>query len=226
MHRQPNIIYSHSGLHGDIIYSLATVKRIGAGRYKTTFPLAYHNNIRPLLEAQPYILECLPETSPAVVTHNLDAFRCTNGLGQVPLILNHFRAFNIREEGWADPWLELPPHEPLIKGKYALVNVTPRYPAAAWDWVPYIEKLKKEFKRVYYVGYECDHVGPFAELEYFRTDNALEFAQVIKGAQTLVANQSMGLAIAQGLGTPYRLMVADNHTNCIHNTPNETILNP
>ncbi len=68
-------------------------------------------------------------------------------------------------------------------------------------------------------------VGPFEGLGYFRTDNCLELAQLINGAEVLSCNQSLCLSIAQGLGKPYRLMVADNHTNCIHNVPNETLLN-
>lgn len=224
IHQQPNIIYSHSGGHGDMIYSLPAVMRIGAGFYKTTFEEKYYHNIKPLLEAQPYIKEVLPATSPAIVTHNLDLFRMTGGIGVVSLVLNHLRAFGLNETDWEKPWLTVPQKQ-FIKGKYALVNVTPRYPANGFDWLKEIAYLKMKYKKVYYVGYEQDMIGPFEELEYFRTDNALELAQLINGADVLSCNQSFALTIAQGLGKPYRLMVADNHTNCIFNTPNETLLN-
>lgn len=224
IHQQPNIIYSHSGGHGDIIYSLVAVNKIGPGYYKTTFDDRFYRNIKPLLEAQPFIKECLPETSPAIVTHNLDLFRVTNGIGRVPLIINHLMAFNLPQDDWNKPWLTVPKKQ-LVKGKYALINVTPRYPAAGFDWQKEINYLKSKYKQVFYIGYEADMVGPFENLEYFRTDNALELAQLIEGCEVLSCNQSFALTIAQGLGKPYRLMVADNHTNCILNTPNETLIN-
>lgn len=224
IHQQPNIIYSHSGGHGDIIYSLVAVKKNGAGFYKTTFDDKFYRNIKPLLEAQPYIRECLPETSSAVVTHNLDVFRLTNGIGTVPLILNHLRAFNLQEDKWNEPWLTVPQKQ-FIKGKYALINVTPRYPSIGFDWQKEIDYLKKKYKQVFYIGYEADMIGPFENLEYFRTDNALELAQLIDGAEVLSCNQSFALTIAQGLGKPYRLMVADGHTNTILGTENETLIN-
>lgn len=207
-----------------MIYSLAAVKRIGSGMYKTTFEDKYHHNIKPLIEAQPYIKECLKADSPAIVTHNLDLFRVTGGIGIVPLILNHFRAFGVNEDNWNEPWLTVP-SERLIKGKYALVNVTPRYPAVGFDWDAEIAYLKKKYHTVYFVGYESEMTGPFESLEYFRTDNALELAQLIQGAEVISCNQSFALTIAQGLGKSYRLMVADNHTNCIMGTPNEKLLN-
>lgn len=224
IHQQPNIIYSHSGGHGDIIYSLVTVKSIGKGLYKTTFADKFYRNIKPLLEVQPYITEVLPETSQAIVTHNLDLFRYTAGIGTVPLILNHLRAFNQPETDWNKPWLTVPDAK-LIKGKYAVINVTPRYGADGFDWAKEIEVLKKKYTKVFYIGYEEDMTGPFEKLDYFRTDNALELAQVIQAAEVLSCNQSFALTIAQGLGKAYRLMVADGHTNCILNTPNETLLN-
>jgi hypothetical protein len=224
IHQQPNIIYSHSGGHGDICYSLAAVKRIGAGIFKTTFEDKYHRNIKPLLEAQAYIKECISINTPAIVTHNLDLFRVTDGIGKVPLILNHFRAFNVNEDNWNESWLTVP-QKKFIKGKYALINCTPRYTAEGFDWDKEIAYLKQKYKQVFYVGYEADMLGSFQDLEYFRTDDSLELAQLIEGSEVLSCNQSFALTIAQGLGKPYRLMVADNHTNCIHRVPNETLLN-
>jgi len=224
IHQQPNIIYSHSGAHGDVIYSLPTVRKIGTGFFKVTWGEKEYLNLKPLLEAQPYIKECLPPTSPAIVTHNLDLFRLTSGIGQVPLILNHMRAFGLNEAGWNEPWLSVPAKQ-FIKGKYALVNVTPRYHAHGFNWTKEVQYLQTKYKKVYFIGEEKDMVGPFEGLGYFRTDNCLELAQLINGAEVLSCNQSLCLSIAQGLGKPYRLMVADNHTNCIHNVPNETLLN-
>lgn len=224
IHQQPNNIYSHSGGQGDICYALAAVKRLGAGFFKLTMNDYYYYNLKDFIEAQPYIKEVFKQDSPAIVTHNLDLFRVTDGIGIVPLILNHFRAFGINEAGWNEPWLTIPDKQ-LIKGKYALINVTPRYPAAGFDWDKEIILLKQKYKQLFYVGEEKDMVGPFANLDYFRTDNALELAQVIKGSAVLSCNQSFALTIAQGLGKPYRLMVADYHTNCIHRVDNETLLN-
>jgi hypothetical protein len=146
------------------------------------------------------------------------------GLGEVSLLKNHLKAFNLSEDNWNDTWLTITPKR-LIEGEYALVNVTPRYPAIGFDWQAEIDYLKLKYKQVYYVGYEEDMTSPFDSLEYFKTKNALELAQLINEAEVISCNQSFALTIAQGLGKPYRLMVADNHTNCIHNVPNETLLN-
>ena len=218
------IIYSHSGGHGDMIYSLAVCKRIGPGYYKTNFDDVYYQNIKPLLDEQPYILEVLPKSSLEPITHNLDDFRNMQGLGEVSLLKNHLKAFNLSEDNWNDTWLTITPNR-LIEGEYALVNVTPRYPAIGFDWQAEIDYLKEKYKQVFYVGYQEDMTPPFNCLEYFKTNDALELAQLINEAEVISCNQSFVLTIAQGLGKPYRLMVADNHTNCIHNIPNETLLN-
>ena len=218
------IVYSHSGGHGDMIYSLAVCKRIGKGYYKTNFDDQYYQNIKPLLEEQPYIIDVLPKSSLEPITHNLDDFRNMQGLGEVSLLKNHLKAFNLSEDNWNNTWLTITPKR-LIEGEYALVNVTPRYPAIGFDWQAEIDYLKEKYKQVFYVGYEEDMTGPFNSLEYFKTNDALELAQLINDATVTSCNQSFALTIAQGLGKPYRLMVADNHTNCIHNVPNETLLN-
>jgi ADP-heptose:LPS heptosyltransferase len=218
------IVYSHSGGHGDMIYSLAVCKRIGKGYYKTNFDDVYYQNIKPLLEEQPYIIEVLPKSSLETITHNLDDFRNMQGLGEVSLLKNHLRTFNLSEDNWNDTWLTITPKR-LIEGEYALVNVTPRYPAIGFDWQAEIDYLKEKYKQVYYVGYQEDMTAPFDSLKYVKTNNALELAQLINDATITTCNQSFVLTIAQGLGKPYRLMVADNHTNCIHNVPNETLLN-
>jgi ADP-heptose:LPS heptosyltransferase len=218
------IVYSHSGGHGDMIYSLAVCKRIGKGYYKTNFDDVYYQNIKPLLDEQPYIIEVLPKSSLETITHNLDDFRNMPALGEVSLLKNHLRAFNLSEDNWNDNWLTITPKR-LIEGEYALVNVTPRYTAIGFDWHAEIDYLKEKYKQVYYVGYEEDMTSPFDSLEYFKTKNALELAQLINEAEVISCNQSFALTIAQGLGKNYRLMVADNHTNCIHNVPNETLLN-
>ena len=217
-------IYSHSGGHGDMIYSLAVCKRVGAGHYRTNFDDVYYRNIKPLLEQQPYIIEVLPRNSNETITHNLDDFRNMAGLGEVPLVRNHLKAFNLSEDNWNEPWLTITPKR-LIEGEYALVNVTPRYPASGFDWQAEIDYLKSKYKQVFYVGYQQDMAPPFNSLEYFKTNDALELAQLINEAEVISCNQSFALTIAQGLGKNYRLMVADNHTNCIHNVPNETLLN-
>lgn len=218
------IVYSHSGGHGDMIYSLAVCKRIGAGHYRTNFDDVYHRNIKPLLEEQPYIIEVLSRSSNETITHNLDDFRNMGGLGEVPLVRNHLKAFNLSEDNWNETWLTITP-KTLIEGEYALVNVTPRYPASGFDWQAEIDYLKSKYKQVFYVGYQEDIIPPFNSLEYFKTNDALELAQLINEAEVISCNQSFALTIAQGLGKNYRLMVADNHTNCIHNVPNETLLN-
>jgi ADP-heptose:LPS heptosyltransferase len=218
------IVYSHSGAHGDMIYSLAVCKRIGQGYYRTNFDDVYYHNIKPLLEEQPYIIEVLPKSSIETITHNLDDFRNMQGLGEVSLLKNHLRAFNLSEDNWNDTWLTITPKR-LIEGEYALVNVTPRYPAIGFDWQAEIDYLKEKYKQVYYVGYKEDMTLPFNSLEYFKTNDALELAQLINESEVISCNQSFALTIAQGLGKNYRLMVADNHTNCIHNVPNETLLN-
>jgi ADP-heptose:LPS heptosyltransferase len=218
------IVYSHSGAHGDMIYSLAVCKRIGQGYYRTNFDDVYYRNIKPLIEEQPYIIEVLPKSSLETITHNLDDFRNMQGLGEVSLLKNHLRAFNLSEDNWNDNWLTITPKR-LIEGEYALVNVTPRYPAIGFDWQAEIDYLKSKYKQVFYVGYKEDMTPPFNSLEYFKTNDALELAQLINKAEVISCNQSFALSIAQGLGKNYRLMVADNHTNCIHNVLNETLLN-
>jgi ADP-heptose:LPS heptosyltransferase len=105
---------------------------------------------------------------------------------------------------------------------YAVVNMTPRYPAANFDWEAEIRYLKSKYTNVFFVGDAKDNLHNLPQIQ---CATALQLAEVIHNSQVFVGNQSFALSIAEGLGHQYRMVRGDNHTNCDMHTPNETIIN-
>lgn len=122
----------------------------------------------------------------------------------------------LRKKLLLEPWLTAV--KPIvIKSKPIVVNRTVRYlygdPSP--EWFEYIQNGLQDY--AVFVGTEREHAD-FEELfkvklEYFKTDNLLELAQVIQGCEQFIGNQSVGLSIAIGLGKSYRCEVRKDYLN-------------
>jgi hypothetical protein len=229
--------FKHSGAAGDLLYSLALVKKFGGGDfylhlnqinwigqyyYKVERPDPYHENkmndkdyefFKDFMEAQTYINSFnILDPKTDAITHNLDRFR--------PIFVNHptnyvniyCQAFGIMDQGTqdiisGDTWFSVPNPRP-IAGKPMIINRTKRgYSPAEVDprWHAWRESGGPE--QSVFVGLPDEHeyfqqwVG--CKLDYCPTPTLLDLAEVIAGGQEFVGNQSMALALAQGLGVPY-----------------------
>lgn len=219
-HRVCNI-FNHSGDAGDVIYSLAAVKALGGGMMfltphnKYPYPLNsrwarmggeadWVDNLAPLVEAQPYILKCrYTHGHPASTTHDLNRFRIPwrnrSARDNDSILKLHCDAFGLSLP--TEPWLSVPDRI-VVPDKPIVVNRTERYQDWVWPWTALIEK---HHKQMVFVGTPKEHellcgMAPHCRIEYRPTRDALELARVIAGAKLFIGNQSLGLAIAHGLG--------------------------
>jgi hypothetical protein len=216
--------FKHSGDLGDIIYSLPTIKQLGGGILyldttggedepicrvqcpdgKTKFNDATYNFIKPLIEAQSYI-KAVKKYNGNKVDYNLNNFRYKfadpNRRSQARNLLDlHLDAFNLPEWDHNSPWLETNNIKKL--DKKTIVSRTPRY-QCSHTW---FESQRFNFRdKSIFVGLEKEHElfqWTFnIKVPFFKVKDALELAEILKGANHLVSNQTSTLAIGIGLGT-------------------------
>jgi len=120
-----------------------------------------------------------------------------------------------------EPWLT--PVKPIhVPGKPIVVNRTTRYlyGAPSDEWYGWVDNGLSDY--AVFVGTEQEHAD-FEDLfkikiEYFKTNDLLELAQVIQGSEQFIGNQSVGLSIAIGLGKSYQCEVRKDyeHTRTPH----------
>lgn len=230
-------VFHHSGDMGDIIYSLPVIKAMGGGvlfispHNKFPYPLNSRwarlggeasavDNIRPLLESQPYIDRvAYTHGTPMSAGYDLNRFRIPwknrtardyDSIKQL-----HCDAFKIE---WPDekPWLEI--KTPIsIPGKPIVVARSPRYHN---DQFPWHELVQKFGNQMVFVGEESEarifqgFGAPKHKIYWHKTSNMLELARVIAGARVCVMNQSAPLAIAHGLCKPVVVEEWPGNRNC------------
>jgi hypothetical protein len=234
-------VFSHAGDAGDIVYSLATIKALGGGMLfispQNNYPYprdtrwtreggeaSFVDNLAPLIEAQSYILKCrYTHGHPKSTTHDLNRFRLPwkerTAKDFDSIYQLHAAAFGLTlpED---EPWLTVP--EPIkVPGRPIVVSRTARYQDLKFPW----HDLVQEFSdKMVFVGteQEAEIFQGFAvpkSIPHYKTANALELAQVIAGAKVFMGNQSLGLAIAHGLGKEAVVEQWEMNRNCRLNRP-------
>lgn len=189
--------------------------------YYNSKPLPFHQDrmtvkdfefMKDFMLSQPYITDFLildPKTTE--ITHNLDRFR--------ELFVGHPGNYiDIYAASWSindpvtreklrnEPWLTADPKR--IEGKSVVVNRTERW--VGFTVPDYYRELKDNGidKQSIFLGLPQEfelfqkQTG-WADCTYYPTNNLLEWAELIKGAELYVGNQSMGLSLAIGLGTKF-----------------------
>lgn len=222
--------YKHSGTLGDLIYSLSIVKKMNPGRFlvalhniencvaqygyrpeevdlahRGRFTQADVNLLRPLLERQSYITEVgvwqQGDPEPDV---DLDRFRGTLFRGFEG---NYVQAYHIAfglpftMQDYDTPWIEADP-KPIAP---IVVNRTPRYRCpngdATWKTLTADADLKRNGIFVGGVTEHADFIQTTGiEIPYRPVRDFLELANIVAGAEMVMANQSFVYSIAMGLG--------------------------
>lgn len=224
--------FKHSGALGDLIYSLPVVKHFGGGafylhlnqmdwigqHYYGAKPNPFHqgrmteqdfNYMKDFMLAQDYIVQFdILDPRATEITHNLDRFR-PPFVGHPDNYINIYsKVFGLTVEEAnhcaSTPWLTVP--EPKkIEGKTTVVNRTRRWipssPGIAWN------QLKEQVEdSAIFVGlpeeYEAFTKETGWDIPWYATNNMLELASVIAGADIFIGNQSQAYALAVGLGVP------------------------
>lgn len=224
--------FKHSGALGDLIYSLPIVKHFGPGEfylhlnqmdwigqhYYGAKPTAFHQGrmtqgdfeyMRTFMEAQAYItkFDVLDPKSTAI-THNLDRFRPPFVQHPTNYIDLYCNVFGLSADDTkiidSQPWLTVP-NPKKIEGKITVINRTRRWipstPGVAWA------QLKEQIEgQSVFVGLPDEYQAFCKEtgwnIPHHVTNDMLELASVIAGAECFIGNQSQAYALAVGLGVP------------------------
>jgi len=215
-------IFKHRCKLGDIIYSLPVIKHMGGGVLyldpdSPHFPNQHDIWVErfqwliPLLRRQPYIEHVkVWEGEPYEV--DLDDYMKTTHLtkgDRVSIVDNHFIAQGFEPVPY-NPWLHACGMSRL---NATIVANSNNHHDPELDWRKYIkgnelfvgtEKEADEFAD------RCEH-----RLRNIVCENALQLAEIIKGAEIFMGNQSLPLAIALGLGKRCLVEETPLYPNCI-----------
>lgn len=198
----------------------------GKGRYTQTD----YDMIAPLLEAQDYLTEVAVWNNEPIDRAELDnhwkmhlikgwqgnqteCYALTAGM--------NIHDPDIRKKLLFEPWLT--PVEPIrIPGKPFVINRTSRhlYGANGTGWNDFIKNKLADY--AVFIGSEQEHAvfeqSFKIKVEYYKTKDLLEVAQVIQGCEQFIGNQSSALSIAIGLGKTFWCEVREDfeHTKTPH----------
>lgn len=222
--------YRHSGTLGDLIYSLSIVKKMEPGKflvalnniencvsqygYRPDEVDSAHRGrftqqdvewLRPLLERQSYI-ESVGTWSQGDVEPevDLDRFRGTLFRGfEGNYVQAYHMAFEIPMtiQDFDTPWLEADP----VTVKPMIVSRTFRYrdPAADATWKKMAEDGLLDRLGIF-VGTAAEHEDfvktTGVEIPYHPVADFLELANIVAGADLILANQNFVYSLAMGLG--------------------------
>lgn len=160
--------------------------------------------IAPLLERQPYINALSFEHDPRGLTHSTVNFRATKMREGEAHNLVNWQAdfFGLRQDVDLSPWIEgIEPSEES-KGKTIFAR-TLRYRNPQWNWRLVADQYAAN---ALFVGHEdewrdlCQQTG--RQIPWRKTDNLLQVAELIKGSDLLISNQTVHWWIAFGIGHP------------------------
>lgn len=210
-------VFAMSGNLGDVIYANPTIRKLGGGHLvltpdnRTGIPIRtivtpnWVNQIAPLLMLQPWIKKVsFSETLPTETKYDLNQFRLKRmprgklldpELNLARIMLNYFNV------------------DCDVEDNSFLVNIEPRvledtpvifarsfsYRNDKFPWKAIVARYKGISTFVGTVGEHEDFCSQFGEHPYYATPDLLELAQVIKGCNLFVGNQSGPYAIAEGL---------------------------
>lgn len=224
--------YRHSGTLGDLIYSLAIVKKMA--KNDVEFKVALHNIencvaeygyrpeevdpahkgrfteadfelLKPLLKRQSYIESVGTwQQGDAEPDVNLDKFRGTLFRGfEGNYVQAYHIAFDIpfKMEDYDTTWLEADP----VREAQVVVSRTFRYrcPNGSATWKEMIKDADLANNGIF-VGTTAEHEDFVKEtgvqIPYRPVSNFLELANIVAGADLILANQNFVYSLAMGLG--------------------------
>lgn len=230
--------FLHSGDMGDIVYALPTIRELGGGellldtsggnsnphvrrqtdvggRDRLKFDEEAYNFLAPLIEVQPYI-ESVRKWDGGKVDYDLNEFRDYLTDPEVNLCYAHARAMKV-DFAARRHWLDLP-GEPAKK-IYDLVCARCLRYTTAYNWWEMLAAFTKNHS-VVFLGTDLEwevfqHLFPGWRVERVVVDTALELAMTIEAGHSFLANQTLAMAIAVGLGANFTMEVFPAAPNCV-----------
>lgn len=163
--------------------------------------------IAPLMAKQSYIYECRVAREGEAIDWRSQDFR-GKGLWvpQVTLLgaksyhLQTIKGFGAKIKG-VNRWLHNITPNPYARGR-VIVNRTGRYRNAFFPWRQIVNHYGD---RLLFVGLPHEYqnfCGEWGAVEFIKTENLLEVAELIVGSALFIGNQSSANAVAEGLKHP------------------------
>lgn len=227
--------FKHSGDMGDIIYSLAAIKKMGGGTFlldttggedeywckkqcidgKTKFNKTSFKFIEPVISAQKYIVECREYIPGEKVDVNLNNFRAKfddpNSRSKTKNLLDlHLDALGLPPHDPNEAWLS--PTMSNIMERKIIVCRSPRMQSN----FPWFQSNKFLFRdKALFVGLDKEH--EFFEwtfdikIPHYKVKDSLDMCNLIAGCDLFVANSTFALALAIGLGKVNIIQEVEQH---------------
>jgi hypothetical protein len=229
---KPYLSFSHIGMSGDIIYAIPAMRALAKQKnirlyISTTTKTMYRprmkhpskqftfsqkalDYIKPLLLAQEGFEECSVLNS-QTIDFDLNSFRKYPFNYNVGSIVRwYFLTFGINYNT-SLPWLSVTPNSNY--NNEIVIARSFRYRAHGIDY-----SFLKKYNNISFLGIEeefKDLQQQLPQLKYISTDNALQMAEIIKGCQLFIGNQSFPFAIAEALKVKRVLEVSFECPNVI-----------
>lgn len=198
--------FLHSGDLGDVIYALPAIQVLGGGAihlvtrsFTKEFTPERVTAIRRLLEFQPYV-DSVATWEPENPVTDISTFRGGGLQYGKPLVLTQAEWVDAFVD-LSEPWLSAPVSDEM-KGK-VLVHRSARYHNPYFPWRQVFDFYGD---RIVALGFDDEvrdlskHVG--RRVKRRRTEDFLELASLLSGADLFIGNQSSPMSVAMGLGVP------------------------
>jgi hypothetical protein len=204
--------YFHTGDLGDIIASLPAVRASGGGEYvigapplplgvgsRETMKGKRFDAIKPLLDAQPYIRDTVWEETPGLISHDMSLIRTSQTMPDTANIAERYSRWLGLTDVDYSPWLDVEP-SPETAGRVIVIR-TGRYHNPTFPWQQVMDRLGD---RALFIGLPDEHKSferyTGHQVEFWETDNLLEAAQLIAGAELTISNSTSLFWVAIGVG--------------------------
>lgn len=155
--------------------------------------------------------------------YDIDDFRKQPDRGRVFIPTNMRRQFELPIPVSYEPWLNMP----VSEGDYTVIHLTERWRnGSKVDWRKILFCLKEKGK-VVFTGFQHEWLAfctKYGDVKWHPTNDVHEMTELIAGAKAVYCNQSVSLALSQGLGKTYYLEKKPGKTNTLMRTKNENIL--
>lgn len=235
--RSPGLTVSSAGDIGDCALLLCLMKQIPGGPHTLALrpsPLTkskddekvkrLHDAIAPLALAQRYIKDVKIIEADTKVDWASEGFRKLGHYRKGETLMQAHQHHLIKTKGIGrdfrddQPWLNVRKAEDV--SDRVVINRTSRYRNDNFPWAQIVKHLGS---RLLFVGHEDEwreFCKSFGTVEYRRTANMLEVAELIAGSALFIGNQSSANACAEGLKHNSIQEVCLELPDCIYRRPN------
>lgn len=206
--------YFHSGCIGDILYAIPSIRYHGPGMVyvaNRAWTKPIQNRIsafKPLLECQG--IGCQLHCN-EFIDIDFSTFR-RGGLLNGSTIVDRQARWSRAKIDLSDPWIMVEP-DSRSTGRI-VINMCGRWESFFFPWKQIVQTFGDD---LLFIGLPDEHKSfcdQFGKVPYIKTDNLLQAAQLIKGSELFLGNQSSCNAIAEGLHHPKVLAVCQWACDC------------